>query len=278
MKISEINPYIRYAQINTISAPNKLVCCYDCRLFYILEGMGSVVSENQTYSFCPDTVMLWRSGTVYRFNTVSDVKIISVNFDYTQKFHDIISPFSPAEAKYAIKNKILNTSEFEDYTQLNSPIIFFDTSDIRQNLLKIVLLHQRKNIFFGERCSCLLKDIIIDCLYPALNVRNKMDTILSFIENNYSKNISNRDIADIIHYHPYHLNRLMLQYTGYTLHKYLMNMRLEKSVSFLINTSYSIKEISDKCGFSNPNYFSLSFSAKFGLSPSEYRNANKNLI
>ncbi len=52
---------------------------------------------------------------------------------------------------------------------------------------------------------------------------------------------------------------------------YLLMLRLSKAKERLMNTDESIKEISESCGFSSPNYFSLIFKRKENISPGNYR-------
>ncbi|MFR6640189.1 MAG: helix-turn-helix domain-containing protein [Christensenellales bacterium] len=43
----------------------------------------------------------------------------------------------------------------------------------------------------------------------------------------------------------------------------------------LKTTPDTITEIAGRCGYSDPNYFSVVFSRKFGVSPREYRKNKK---
>lgn len=52
---------------------------------------------------------------------------------------------------------------------------------------------------------------------------------------------------------------------------YLLMLRLAKAKEELVSTEKSIKEISESCGFSSPNYFSLIFKRKENISPGNYR-------
>ena len=53
---------------------------------------------------------------------------------------------------------------------------------------------------------------------------------------------------------------------------YLLQVRINHAKQMLSNTNKTISEISDACGFSSPNYFSLIFKKKMHMSPSDYRN------
>jgi len=46
---------------------------------------------------------------------------------------------------------------------------------------------------------------------------------------------------------------------------------LEKAKNFLENTHDSIAEISNKCGFSDANYFARVFKKSEGVSPTQYQ-------
>ena len=56
---------------------------------------------------------------------------------------------------------------------------------------------------------------------------------------------------------------------------YLMAIRLESAAYMLDNTSYSLSEIAERCGFYDTAHLSRSFHAKTGLTPTQYRHQNK---
>ena len=58
---------------------------------------------------------------------------------------------------------------------------------------------------------------------------------------------------------------------NFTIMGYLNEVRLEKAEGFVRKTRNSFKEISADCGFYDQNYFSKSFTKRYGLSPSDYR-------
>lgn len=58
---------------------------------------------------------------------------------------------------------------------------------------------------------------------------------------------------------------------GMDFSSYITGIRLVYAEQMLVNTDKPIVEIVDLSGFSNPRYFRVVFSAKYGCSPSEYR-------
>jgi len=63
-----------------------------------------------------------------------------------------------------------------------------------------------------------------------------------------------------------------LQYKkGMTLHKYLLQIRLQKAKELLINTNNPIKAIADAAGFVNESHFCKVFKKLNAISPVQYR-------
>jgi AraC-like DNA-binding protein len=65
---------------------------------------------------------------------------------------------------------------------------------------------------------------------------------------------------------------------GTSITDYVLNRRLKKAKYLLNNESYTISEIAYIVGFSNPNYFSTVFKAKYNCTPSEFKKNNNTII
>lgn len=282
MKLCEINPFVRYALPMRLFENAEAVSSYDCRLFYVLSGNAELVINGRKDSIREGDALLWQSGTEYKFIIEKPIKIIAVNFDYTQKNKNIKGSLSPVAVLKFNRTRILENVFFEDAEALNNPLKASDIPELKDKLKKITDIYSKKEMYYSERCSALIKDVIIDMLQNALftssTVLGKIEKVIGYIERNYSNNITNSDIAAIINYHPYYLNKLMIKYTNLTLHKYLLNFRIEKAREYLLNKKYSIYTISEKCGFSSPGHFSNAFKQKYGCSPKDYRESHRNLL
>lgn len=78
----------------------------------------------------------------------------------------------------------------------------------------------------------------------------------------------------------FHTNRTTLQtefkkYTGKSINQYLVQLRMSMAAKMLRDTTLSLKEISDRTGFSDVSYFSKAFKAKLNLTPSGYRDIHQ---
>lgn len=67
------------------------------------------------------------------------------------------------------------------------------------------------------------------------------------------------------------LNRKINSITGTNTTIYIRQRRLARAKYLLKNSSMSMGEIQAVCGFESPSYFSRTFRAEFGITPTEYR-------
>lgn len=67
------------------------------------------------------------------------------------------------------------------------------------------------------------------------------------------------------------LNRKINSITGTNTTIYIRQRRLARAKYLLRNSSMSMGEIQAVCGFESPSYFSRTFRAEFGITPTEYR-------
>ncbi len=64
-------------------------------------------------------------------------------------------------------------------------------------------------------------------------------------------------------------------HTGLSPHQYLLEFRLVRARSLLVETEFSIKEIATQTGFEDEFYFSRLFRQKLNLTPSQWRNRSR---
>lgn len=282
MLTAEINPFIRFARELAVQNSNGDVLTYDHRLFYVTTGECRIKIENIEYPLQSGSVVLLKSGTVYGIEVDKPIKIISLNFDYTQDFMSCKEFLAPVRAEDFRTDRVLERPSFSDADELNRPIVLSGVYEI-QRLLDSILAERKKNIRYAdELSSAILKTIILRILrmmiFSSSTAYDKAMRVIRYIEENYRADITNEDLAEVSGYHPYHLNRLMKRYTNCTMHRYLMNYRLKKSQELLVNTTLTISEIAEECGFKTAYYFSNRFKEAYGCSPLNYRHEQKDRV
>ena len=276
MLMHQLNPFIRYAQIIRTTQNVNFCKCTDCRLYYVYSGKIRISIENQNYTLTPNALFYCCGGSEYRITFEENTSIFSLNFDLTQSKSHIITPFIPQDAK---NNAIpVFYDHVADSDLLNSFYFLPNANNKLHQVEKIINEFSQQKIFFRERASAILKDILI-CLHrPTNNNTYKLNEIIQFIHENYSSSITNKELAALAGYHEYYLNSLFKKYTGINMHEYVINTRINESKKLLEFSGLSIAEIAAQTGFNNYAYFSECFKQNVGLSPSHYRKSRQNII
>ena len=102
-----------------------------------------------------------------------------------------------------------------------------------------------------------------------------LNNILKYIENNLQNDLSLKKIADEFFISYVYLCKLFQTYMPFSVNRTIENYRINKARDLLQKTNKSIEQISEECGFSSANYFSLAFKRNTGLSPLNYRKYEK---
>ena len=102
------------------------------------------------------------------------------------------------------------------------------------------------------------------------NVSGIVKTAINYINQNYKKDISRNDIADMVHISPEYFSHCFKKETGYTFLQYLTKVRMNKAVE-LIDAGMKISDVITQVGYISRNRFYANFKSYTSYTPSEYR-------
>lgn len=105
---------------------------------------------------------------------------------------------------------------------------------------------------------------------PVIDIIKKF---CDLVETNFLKNRTVSFYAEQLHVHPNYLNALIKKHTGITAKESIQNRLLLETKYLLHSTDLSIKEISNRVGFNDPNYFTSFFTRLENISPGNYRSS-----
>lgn len=86
-----------------------------------------------------------------------------------------------------------------------------------------------------------------------------------------------KDYALHLALHPNYLNAILKKHTGENVSTHIRKWLLVQAMSLLIQTNWTIKEISFLTGFSDPPNFSVFFKNYTGQTPADFRNRQMNV-
>ncbi len=107
--------------------------------------------------------------------------------------------------------------------------------------------------------------IIYNCTNPLIK------TVLIYIYNNSHEKITLELLASKFHISKSYLSNLISKHVKVTLPNILLDFRMEKAVSLLLESNLSINEISHLTGFDSTSYFCHQFKAKYDQTPKQFR-------
>ncbi len=108
---------------------------------------------------------------------------------------------------------------------------------------------------------------------PDSPAAEKLDTVLKYIENHLSGDITVEELARTVYLHPNYFIRFFKKHLGCAPMHYIKSLRLEKARTLLAGSAMPVKEVALATGFRDLFHFSKSIKSYTGFSPSELRRA-----
>ena len=109
---------------------------------------------------------------------------------------------------------------------------------------------------------------------PIANARRPLvESVYSFVENNYSAPISLRDVADAVGYSASHLTDTFRRCTGTPVTAWIIERRIRAAATLLREAGTDVVTAYESAGFRDLGYFTRQFVRHVGMTPARYRRA-----
>ena len=93
-----------------------------------------------------------------------------------------------------------------------------------------------------------------------------------YIIDNLEQDLSIKKIAEHVFITPTYLCYLYKKNTGRTINQFILDVRMKKAKTMILDTNLRIRDIAERLGYSNQNYFTKTFTDYYGVNPSTFRN------
>ena len=281
MSLAKLNPHIRYAGAHTnLQARKEISVCYDCRLFYVYRGQGTLIADGKSYPFGDNTTLYLPPRTRYRFESGGNpegILILIFNFDLFDDYSYIRESLSTAsEITYDPERSPVYEipAEFSQVIALNSLRFYEPLKNCTRDFLT-------KPPYYRESASAVLKTCLLELVRRAEKGPQSpiVTQVSNYLHEHYGdSSLTNNKIAELFGYHPYYLSQVFKAATGKTLHAYLLYYRIRMAKNDLLTTDHDIDTISWRCGFNSCSNFISQFKLTTGMTPKQYRSSNIGLI
>jgi AraC-like DNA-binding protein len=149
------------------------------------------------------------------------------------------------------------------------PVIEMHKSSLIRNLMDTMIgLMENEDSQFEIKASQLIVEILTSVLLGTTahtkslaksGITDYIETALTFIEKNYSANITVEDVAHAANISMFHFVRQFKKHIGFTPYEYLVKYRMNKAKSLLLHSRQSIEQIADQVGFRDAPTFIRAF-------------------
>lgn len=96
-----------------------------------------------------------------------------------------------------------------------------------------------------------------------------------YIGAHYTQAVTVQQIACAFHVDPEHLGRMYRKKLGKSIHQSISEKRIDYACRLLRTSEIAVQEVAGLSGFSDPFYFNKVFKKTVGMTPSQYRTAEK---
>ena len=236
----------------------------------LLNGSVRVQSKDVSYLLDRNDILLLEPQKFYALSSKGENKFLSITIDN----HFILSGCSQQEGLFFHWSPKDDTN----YIQLKDILVQIATvefsNDEFRNLNLISLAYQliyRLNCFYLSRKSTEIST------NDSINLGERDNEILNYINLHYASEITLTDLADHVHLTIPYLSQYFKKKFKYNFNYYVNRLRLSYAINDLIYTDKLINQIANSNGFFNMNTFNKLFKKEYGMTPSSYRKLyNKN--
>jgi AraC-like DNA-binding protein len=233
-------------------------------IHYILEGKGIFQAAGETFHVREKEGFLIEPGlqTFYQADKKDPWTYCWIGFDGT------LAPVLLKELGLGDNRLTFCCNEIDKLRD-----IFAALSQYQQfSQVNDLLLESELYRFF----SVLLKNCQIREGTGGSKNNHYVEGAVRYIRNNYFHPIKVSDIAAYVGIDRSYLYVLFRAETGMGLQQYLTNFRLTTAAELVTLTSYPIESVALSCGYQDALVFSKAFKKMYGMTPMQYRKAERN--
>jgi two-component system response regulator YesN len=144
----------------------------------------------------------------------------------------------------------------------------FPNGSVPMDLLEELETADEIRGWFMERFS-----VLFDTSNNVGNLQSyhQTDKFITYMQQNYTKDISLESIATNFGIHKVYLAKIFKDKLGKSVNGYIRELRIEKAMELLRTSNYNISDIVHMVGFNNAQSFYIIFGRIAGVTPKEYR-------
>ena len=205
-------------------------------IIIVLSGRFECTISDNKYVAEENDVFVFNKNSLFSRKVITPIKCIYLQFDNF--------PFPLSDG----------TVDIEDTARLKSSVQYLEHAIKWSN--EYLINH-------------FIDDIVI--MINRNNTNDMVSECINYFNANLDKAMNLDALAERFHISKQWLISQFKKYTNSTPMEYLCTMRIQQGKKLLANSTLTVGEIAERCGFENVYYFSNSFKKRTNISPIQYR-------
>jgi len=222
-------------------------------LIYTMHGEGKLLYHGQTFSLHENSCVLISCMDYHRYSTDTGWDFLYVHFDGAR-----------ALPLYRLYEGQTYQPSFMDRS------CSFDLSIYRIYSLMTGASYHRE-ILIDRIMTGLLADLLISRNTEVIDPPHFISEIETYVAGHLAGRISLDSISEHVHLNKYYISHAFRKYLNTTIQEYIISARMSQAKSMLINTAYSVDQISGLCGMASASHFIRLFREREGMTPARFR-------
>ncbi len=241
-------------------------------VLYLTEGSGFHIIDSNKYEIKPPCVFFMSPGQAHKLEFSHDIG--GYIFIFTADFYLI---------NQVNQNRLIEFPFFFTLQQDNPPLILHEKQDvefIKSLFVKGISELEKRNGQSTHLFHSILDLILTTCaaLYKVdkdSSLKGKghimVKKFLQLVEENYLKNLSVSEYAEMLAVTPNHLTQIVTQLSGKTSSQIIRAKQILEIKRLLVHTNLGVSEIAGRLNFQDQSYFTKFFKRETGMSPLQFR-------
>ncbi|WP_310135478.1 GH39 family glycosyl hydrolase [Paenibacillus amylolyticus] len=233
-------------------------------LIFLLKGSLKIRIEEEEFNLEEQDIIIVNSTFKHKISAEHHVTYVIFHLNY----YKILELLHASKVFFLCNSSI---GKKEDYVQVRkylTNILKVHYENQVPNQINLNSLYYQLLDHFISHFSVTYNKGTVDGAYRGVERRNEIE---NYIEANYFKSISLKDLAEFLFLTPPYVSKYFKEQFGMNFNKYLNQVRLFHAVNELLGTNHSITSIAMNNGFPNVNSFNKLFKEEYSNTPHDYR-------
>ncbi len=241
----------------------------DCEFLFAGKGSCVYYADGHYYTLSAGEFMLIAPGVFHsQKHTEPSAPFDKISFCFQLGFEEGVT----AAEKDAIEEVLKTPVIIRKLPELKSLVANLLEETDRGDLLSHSAVCSILSLIFAQVLRSVLPGTVLSTAPDNLNLHDCRSNIIdSYFSGEFCHKVSQDALAERLGLSRRQLARIIQSIYGKSFREKLVESRLEIAVDFLVNTDWSIEEISSRLAYENIANFSAFFKRNTGLTPSQFR-------